>query len=93
VLIGVMEIDFRLFGAFSLKDKRRFVKSLIDKTRKLFNVSIAEVDNNETVNFATIGYSCVSNSSRFIEQVLDRILEFNKANYDMEMVSVRKEIL
>ncbi len=93
MVVGIMEIDFKIFNTRSLKDKRRVVKSLIDKTKNLFNVSISEVDNNDMINYSTVGLACVSNSSRFVESLMDKILEFYDGNYDIEIVSARKELL
>ncbi len=93
MVVGVMEISFRIPGSFSLKDKRRVLKSLIDRTRNNFNVSIAEVESHDIVNLATVGLSCVSNSRRVAEGILDRCLEFYEGNYDIEIVEARKEFL
>ncbi|WP_051129543.1 DUF503 domain-containing protein [Hippea alviniae] len=89
-----MEIDFRINDSFSLKDKRRVLKSIIEKSRRLFNISMAETDNNEMHNFATVGLSIVSrDDGRFIESVFDKILDFIENNFDVEIVDVRRDFL
>ncbi|MFH0883728.1 MAG: DUF503 domain-containing protein [bacterium] len=42
--IGLLEVEFLIPAATSLKDKRRVVKSLKDRVRNSYNVSIAEVE-------------------------------------------------
>ncbi len=93
MVVGVMELHFRIFNSFSLKDKRRVLKSLMDRTRRNFNVSIAETGNNDMLNLATIGISCISNSRVKAESVLDRCLDFYINNYEIEVVNVRKDFL
>ena len=88
-----MEIDLRIEDSFSLKDKRRVLKSLIDRTKRNFNVSIAEIDNNDMYNFATIGLSTVSNSSRFVDEVFDKILNYLQLNFNIEIIDARREQL
>ena len=88
-----MEIDLRIEDSFSLKDKRRVLKSLIDRTKRNFNVSIAEIDNNDMYNFATIGLSTVSNSSRFVDEVFDKILNYLQLNFNIEIIDTRREQL
>ncbi len=93
MIVGLMEIDLRIEDSFSLKDKRRVLKSLIDRTKRNFNVSIAEIDNNDMYNFATIGLSTVSNSSRFVDEVFDKILNYLQLNFNIEIIDARREQL
>ena len=88
-----MQIEIRIEDSFTLKDKRRVLKSLIERTKRSFNVSIAEVDNNEIVNFATLGLSTVSNSTRFIDEVFDKILGFLEINFNIEIVKAKRELI
>ncbi len=88
-----MQIEIRIEDSFTLKDKRRVLKSLIERTKRNFNVSIAEVDNNEIVNFATLGLSTVSNSTRFIDEVFDKILGFLENNFNIEIVKAKRELI
>ena len=46
--VGVCRIDLELPGSRSLKDKRRAVRSIVDRVRSRFNVAIAEVDRNDS---------------------------------------------
>jgi len=88
-----MQIGFRIPNSFSLKDKRRVVKSITDKTRRKFNVSIAETGDNDVTNYAVLSISNVSNSKIFTESVFDKILNFFQTNFEIEIISSRKEFL
>ncbi len=93
MIVGLMQIEIRIEDSFTLKDKRRVLKSLIERTKRNFNVSIAEVDNNEIVNFATLGLSAVSNSTRFIDEVFDKILGYLENNFNIEIIKAKRELI
>ncbi len=88
-----MEVKFRIDNSCSLKYKRRVIKSLIDKTRNKFNVSIAEVGDNDILNIATVGMSFVSNNSRFVDKTFDKIINFWELIFNIEIVDLRRELL
>ena len=73
--IGVLTLRLSLEGADSLKDKRQVLKSLIAKVRQAFNVSVAEVDENDLWRRATVGVVVVSNSAKFANQVLNKVVD------------------
>ena len=74
--IGVCVIDLAIHGNNSLKEKRRVIKSVKDRVRNKFNVSIAEIDNLELHQLGTIGIVCISNSNRQVNSVLSKIVDF-----------------
>src|SRR5579884_660106 len=78
--IGTLTIQLRLHDTQSLKDKRQIVKSLIETTRHKFNVSIAEVDDLDSIRRATIGVAVVANDKRYLNQVLDKVVDVMEAN-------------
>ena len=71
-----MTAQLSLHGIASLKDKRSIVKSLIGRLKSRFNISIAEVDHQDSKTIAVIGMAVVSNDARFIDQQFDAILGF-----------------
>jgi len=76
MIVGVMTAQLSLHGIASLKDKRSIVKSLIGRLKSRFNISIAEVDHQDSKTIAVIGAAVVSNDARFIDQQLDAIIGF-----------------
>ena len=91
---GVCVIRLRLPENGSLKGKRRIVKSLMARARNKFNISIAEVDDLELWQAATIGFSCVGNDAAFVNDVLYRVLSFIEATaQDSEVTDYRTELL
>ena len=71
--IGVLTLELRIDHAQSLKDKRQIVKSLKDRLRRKFNVSVAEIDDQELHNSSVIAAVTVSPSRPFAEQVLQSV--------------------
>jgi uncharacterized protein YlxP (DUF503 family) len=76
MIVGVMTTHISLPGVTSLKGKRSIVKSVIGRLKSRFNISIAEVDNQDSKTNAVIGIASVCNESRFIDQQFDSIINF-----------------
>ena len=92
--IGVCRVSLRLPENMSLKGKRQVVKSIISRVRNKFNVAVAEVDDNDVWQLATIGICCVSNNGRHANEVLSRVVDFiTKSRFDVEILDYEIEIL
>ncbi len=76
----------------SLKEKRMVVKSIIEKTGHRFNVSIAEVDKQDVHQTIVIGFACVSNETKHIKQILQRVQYFIENNTDAVVYNIEEEI-
>ena len=92
--VGVCRVTLRLPGNRSLKGKRRLVNSLSSRLRQRFNVSVAEVEDNELWQLATIGISCVSNSSRHIDEMLEKVLShIEERGEGLEIIDLEREAM
>ncbi|MBC7106181.1 MAG: DUF503 domain-containing protein [Firmicutes bacterium] len=76
MVVGVLTLELLLPGANSLKEKRRALKSLLDRLRARFNVAAAEVDRQDVWRRATVGLALVSNSRSHAQDVLDALVKF-----------------
>jgi hypothetical protein len=76
MVVGVARVTFRLYDNHSLKGKRKVVKSIIDRTRHRFNISIAEVADQDVHQRATVGIAVVGSERRQLNSFMDRILGF-----------------
>ena len=92
MLVCVVKIDLRLFAVNSLKGKRSIIKSLIEKTKHKFTVSIAEVGEQDMWQSAQLGLALVGNSKSLLEREMSKILAFLEAGGEVEIVSVNHEI-
>jgi uncharacterized protein YlxP (DUF503 family) len=94
--IGVCRIELRIPENHSLKGKRQIVKSIIARLQNRYSISIAEVDNNNLWQIATLGVSCVSNNRRHADTILANVVNFitryypnvELLNYEVEIISV-----
>ena len=93
MVVGMCRIELHIPESRSLKDKRQVIKGIKDKIRSKFNVSIAEIDNNDLWQRASLGVSVISNDRKFATQVLclvvDKINQENGAvmlNHNIEFV-------
>ena len=93
MVVGILKIDLYLHDNRSLKGKRKVVKSVIDKVKHKFNVSIAEIGSNDKWQKIELGVSAVGNDKRHIDSSLNNILGFVDALYLAEIVDSRIEIL
>jgi uncharacterized protein YlxP (DUF503 family) len=85
-----VELYLRLFDSYSLKDKRSVVKSILDKMHQRYNVSIAEVAEQDMLNQAVIGLAVVNSSSLLCRQIVDKIIEEIEANYPVEIYQINE---
>ena len=90
--IGTLTVVLYLHAAESLKDKRQVVKSLIETTRRKFNISIAEVDDLDKWRKATIGIALVANDKAYVNQVLDKVVNTLENNPAVEVGEVELEL-
>jgi uncharacterized protein YlxP (DUF503 family) len=92
--VGVCRIELRLPENLSLKGKRRVVKSITTRVKGKFDVSVAEVDDQNLWQLATVGICCVSNNKRYVNEVLSKIVDFiNNGRFEVEMLNYEIEIL
>jgi uncharacterized protein YlxP (DUF503 family) len=88
--VGIAHLTLDIAQAMSLKDKRRIVKSFKDRLRHRHNISIAEVDGLASHRSAVLALAMVSNDRRYVESVLQKII--NAAAEHRDMVLMDHEI-
>ena len=92
MVLGLMELDLRLDGAASLKAKRHIVRSLVERIRRDFQVSISEVDDHDLWGNATLGIAYVSNDATFVESVLAKVTQAIEDRPEVEITGQWQEI-
>jgi uncharacterized protein YlxP (DUF503 family) len=86
--VSVCQIELRLPENQSLKGKRQVIKSIITRLQNRYKVSVAEVDNQNLWQLATLGIACVSNHRRHADETLANVVKFIVQNYpDVELLS------
>ena len=82
------KLVFYIPQATSLKDKRQIRRSLIEKTRHRYNVSVAEIDTQDIHQTLTIGIAVVSGDSTHRKESIDEIIRFMETQADAELTSI-----
>jgi uncharacterized protein YlxP (DUF503 family) len=72
-MIAFLTLELRIEGAQSLKDKRQVVRSLKDRLRASFNVSVAELDASNLWNQATVGVVSISDSRDYLDGLMKNV--------------------
>ena len=89
MIVGLLELDLRIPQAQNLKEKRMLMRSLRDRIRNKFNVSVAEVDGGDTHRHGVMGVAHVSNEQKFSNRVLCKIVDLVRDERDVELVDYR----
>jgi len=84
------KLTFSIPGAGSLKDKRQVRRSLIEKTRQRFNVSISEVEAQDIHQTLVIGIAVVASEMTHAKNSLDEIIRFMENNPNAELISIKE---
>ena len=93
MVVGTLIINLRLQDNHSLKGKRKIVRSMVDRVKNRFNVSIAEIGSNDAWQRIELGISTVANDRRHVDASLSRVLGFIESLYLAEIVDASMEIL
>ena len=72
MVVGVIGWELQLYEAQSLKDKRRVIRSVKERLRGRFNLSVAETDHQDSWQRAEITAAIVATDRRRAESVMDR---------------------
>ncbi len=92
--IGICTLKLRLPENLSLKGKRQVLKSITTRVRNKFNVSVAEVDDQNLWQLATLGICCVSNNKRYTNELLSKVVNFIiDGRFEIEIVDYEIELI
>lgn len=75
----------------SLKEKRSVLQSLTNRLRKKFNVAVAEIDGMDLWQSSVLGIAAVGNETKHVNQILDFVLDFVRAEREVEITKEHME--
>ena len=93
MIIGTCTVTLRIPWASSLKEKRMVIKSLMDRMKNKFNISVAEVEEQDNHKTAVIGFACVTNETAHANSIIDKVMIFIEDNTEAEIEDEFREIL
>jgi hypothetical protein len=92
--VGILRLSFRLPDCHSLKEKRGQIKPVIARLHREFNISVAEVANQDLWQSCELLVACASGSGRQAEIVLTQVLHYFEAHWpDLPLVDEQIEII
>ena len=92
MIIGALKVRMQILGAHSLKEKRKVLKSVKDRLAHM-GASVAEVDDLDKWQAATLGLAVVSNDAGFVNSMLDKIMNTFFNQDELEVIGSDMEIL
>ena len=76
MFVGILRLTLYLPDPGSLKSKRHLLRSAIDRVKARFNVSVAEVAENDLWQKSVVGVAAAGNERAFVNETLDKVAEF-----------------
>lgn len=93
MVIGTMKMTIHIPWAHSLKEKRMVVKSLCAKARNKFNISIAEVEEQDIHQIIVLGIVCIAGDNAQADSILDHVINFIEGSTEGEIVKIDRDVL
>ena len=93
MVIGVLQLDLRLHGPQSLKQKRSVIQKVLARCRNRFPASCAEVGHQDLWQRALLGFSVISSSEQVVAPILTRIEDEVLASGELDLVNAETEFI
>lgn len=87
MFIYLLNLEIKIYEAYSIKDKRRIVKSILDYARNTLKISSAEISNNDIINLAHLGFVTISNDNDTARSILEKLVERIEGNYPLQITN------
>ncbi|MBN1369947.1 MAG: DUF503 domain-containing protein [Dehalococcoidaceae bacterium] len=92
--VGVIRIYLSLSGNASLKGKRQLIRPIIAQVQNRFNVSIAEIEDQDVWGSAVLGISLVSSDKTVIDERITRLLNFIEGGrFSVRVIETQVEVI
>ena len=93
MIVGLLTIELHIPGSSSLKEKRFVLRSIKDRVKNKFNVSIAEIDANDLWQRCVLGVACVANEAKIVNKTLDGVKNTILSTSSVELIDSSMEML
>ena len=92
MIVGSLRVRLLVRESRSLKDKRQVVRSIKDRLRNSYNVSVAEVDAQDHRQLVVLGLAMVSNETSHVQQAFEQIVQALRVHPIAEMLDHEMEV-
>ena len=89
MILGVLQLDFSIPHALSLKDKRRAITSVMDRIAHGFNASVAETASQDTLRRGVLSVAMVGSDHAYVEGALHKIVDLARNAADANLDDFR----
>lgn len=93
MFIGTGTITMRANWCHSLKEKRMVIKSIVDKTKHKFNISIAEIGDQDLHNSIIIGFACVNCDKNIANSMVNKVINYIEYNTEADILNIEIEVI
>ena len=93
MIIGTIKIKIHIPWAHSLKEKRMVVKSICGKVRNKFNVSIAEVEEQDLHQIIVLGVSYVTTDHAQADSIASHVINFIESGTEGDIMNIEQETM
>lgn len=91
MVVGTVKLRIYTSWVHSLKEKRKIVKSLCAKVGNKFNVSVAEIDDQDIHQIIVLGFACVTNNNAHADRIMDSVIDFIEENTEGEVIHIERD--
>ena len=92
--VGTLILHLHFPGCASLKEKRSYLKPVLHRLHREFNLSVAELDYNDVWKDALVGCACICNDRTLLEKELHAIPAFVEKYFpDIDILDESYEII
>ncbi|WP_457642189.1 DUF503 domain-containing protein [Persephonella sp.] len=93
MIIGSVVFELHIPYAGSLKEKRMVVRSVKEKLKSKFNVSVSEIGDQDKWQFAQVAVVTVASDKHQVEKVIQNVINFVETNYPEIYINIYKELI
>ena len=90
--VGCCSIKFFLHGNHSLNGKRRVIRTLKDRLKNRFNVSVAEIGNQDVWQSLRMGIVAVNSDPKYLEGQVNRVVDAIEKMHLAEITDCQTQI-
>lgn len=92
MVVGILKIKIHIPWSHSLKEKRSVVKSICRRVKNKFNVSVAEVEEQDLHQIIVLGISYITNEGAQADRIAESVLNFIQSNIDGDIIEIDREL-
>lgn len=93
MFVGVARLSLHVAESGSLKGKRQVLRKVIERVKARFNVSIAEVEDQDLWQRATLALAVIGGERRHVDEQVEKVIHFVEEMYVAPLISREVEIL